>query len=473
MRKPCANSVIFPLLAAGLCALAMLPWMARAGGPLIVGGPGFGVEGQPFVWNVAALPVQYRVDGGPLARKPDGTVVVNNADGLARVQAAFQVWQDVPTASITFANAGAIQSAGVFTDGDVSTVEEFDALEGSCYDGSQSPVVFDADGSIFYQLMGDYWVIGFSGPCRLDESGGYILSGVSAFNGRYQDGIDEPYYGNDEMTTDEFNETFVHEFGHFAGLDHSQINVGILDRVGDLCNTNDLAGLPIMFPFAACQARSAASLPPLAPDDLAWISRLYPETVNAPPTQVPFTTKYGTIRGAILFSDGETPAQGVNVIARDTTAARAKAVSTVSGYLFTGNPGQNVTGTNDGGTPFGSRHPLLIGTYDIPVPPGSYNVEVESISEWFVGDSSVGPLVLPLPSPGPKEFWNTGESSHDSTSDKSTVTVSAAAVVNDINIILNNTGPRFDSFESAELWLHRPLPAWLREEDSIPAPREA
>lgn len=472
MRERRANSVLFPLLAAGVCALAMLPWMARAGGPLIVGGPGLGVDGQPFVWNVAALPVQYRVDGGPLARKPDGTLVVNNADGLARAQAAFQVWQDVPMASITFANAGAIQNAGDFTDGDVSTVEEFNALEASCYDGTQSPVVFDADGSIFYSLMGDYWAIGFAGPCKLDETGGYILSGLAAFNGRYQDGIDEGYYGNDEMTTDEFNETFVHEFGHFAGLDHSQLNVGILDRLTELCNTTELAGLPMMFPFAACQARSAASLPPLAPDDLAWISRLYPETVNAPPTQVPFTTKYGTIRGTILFSDGETPAQGVNVIARDTTAPRAKAVSVASGYLFTGSPGQNVTGTNDGGSPFGSRQPLLIGTYDIPVPPGSYNVEVESVSEWFVAGSSVGPLNPPVPSPGPHEFWNTSESSHDSVTEKSAVTVSAAGVINEINIILNNTGARFDSFESARLWWPEPLPARLREEDSILAPRE-
>ena len=258
----------------------------------MVGGPGFGVEGQPFVWNVAALPVQYRVDGGSLARKPDGTVVVNNAAGVARAQAAFQVWQDVPTASITFANAGAIQSAGVFMDGDVSTVEEFNAVEGSCNDGVQSPVVFDADGSIFQQLMGDSSVIGIAGPCKLDETAGYILSGIAAFNGRFQDGIDDYYGGNYEMTTDEFNEALVHEFGHFAGLDHSQINVEVLDRATQLCNTTDLAGLPIMFPFATCQAKSTASLPTLAPDDLAWISKLYPETVNAPPKQVPFNTKY-------------------------------------------------------------------------------------------------------------------------------------------------------------------------------------
>jgi hypothetical protein len=468
MRARRANSNLFPLLMAGVGVLFVLSWVARAGGPLLVGGPGLGVEGQPFVWNVAALPVHYRVEAGSLARKPDGTVVVSNATGVARVQAAFQVWQDVPTASITFANAGTIQPTGAFMGGDVNTIEEFDAVEGSCNAGTQSPVIFDSDGTLFLQLMGDYSVIGFAGPCKLDETGGYILSAIGAFNGRFQDGIDEPYIPNYEMTVAEFNEALVHEFGHFAGLDHSQINESVLDRATALCNTTDLAGLPIMFPFATCQARSTASLPMLAPDDLAWISRLYPETVNSPPSRVPFSSKYGTIRGTILFSDGQTQAQGVNIIARDTTATRAKAVSVVSGYHFTGNFGQNVTGTNDGGSPFGSRQPLLIGAYDLPVPAASYYLEVESVREYFAGASGVGPLNPPIPSPGPAEFWNTSESSHDTTADKNAVAVSAAAVVNEINIILNGTSLRFDSFESAALWLLEPPPALPQEEEWLP-----
>ncbi|MGA2630459.1 MAG: hypothetical protein ABSG54_09615 [Terriglobia bacterium] len=266
------------------------------------------------------------------------------------------------------------------------------------------------------------------------------------------------------MTSAQFNEAIAHELGHFIGLDHSQINVEVLNDNGT-CPTADLAGLPLMFPFAVCQARSTASLPMLAPDDAAWVSYLYPETVNAPPSQVPFNSRYGTIKGAILFSDGQTQAQGVNVIARDTLKPRSIAVSVVSGYLFTGNPGQTVTGTNDTGSSYGSRTPLLAGTYDIPVPPGSYTVEVESINHNFVGGSSVGPLNPPILSPGPKEFWNANESATDSAADKSTVTVAAGAIVSDINIILNGTAPRFDLLESSELWLLGPLPALLREEE--------
>jgi hypothetical protein len=59
------------------------------------------------------------------------------------------------------------------------------------------------------------------------------------------------------------------------------------------------------------------------------------------------------------------------------------------------------------------------------------------------------------------------ESATDSTSEKDTVTVTAGSVVNEINIILNGTAPRFDSFESARLWQHEPLPARPHEEDLL------
>jgi len=461
----------FSFLLAGLVLISGV-WLltarsVQAGGPLLVGGPNFGVEGQAFIWDPAAMPIQYRVDGGPLSSKPDGTVVTDNAAGLARVQAMFQVWQDVPTAAISYANAGPIQSVGVFTDGDVSTAEEFDAVGASCDDGTQSPIVFDADGRVVDQVIGDPNVIGFSSTCRLDATTGRIVSALVLMNGRYQDGIDagDSYPPNDEMTAAEFGEALAHEFGHFSGLDHSQINIDVLQQAAGACLLSELTTLPLMFPFAQCQARSKAGLPVLAPDDVAWISRLYPETADSPPTKIPFGSKYGTISGAILFSDGVTHAQGVNVIARDASRPFAVAVSVVSGYLFTGNPGQNLTGTNDAGSSFGSRNPLLVGTYDIPVPAGAYKIEVESIFEGFEGGSGVGPLSPPIPNPGQNEFWNVGESATDSVALSSPVSVTAGAVVNEINITLNGTPERFDSFESARLWWLEPLPAWVRENE--------
>lgn len=450
---------------------------ASAGGPLLVGSPTFGNEGQPFTWD-SSIPVPYRVDGGPLSINPTGAVVVDNSTAIARVQAMFQVWEDVPTATLSYTNAGPIMSTPAFTDGDVSTVTEFNDVDGSCNNGTQSPIVFDADGSIFAALIGDPNVIGFAGTCSLDATG-RITSGIAALNGRFQDGIEDFNVSpqNFELTVNEFDETFVHEFGHFSGLDHSQINVGVLNQTPGNCSIQELTGLPLMFPFAFCQARLDAGLPQLAPDDIAWISKLYPDPS--------FSSSHGTISGFIFFSDGDTQAQGVNVIARQVGDPRGVAVSAVSGYLFTGNPGQSVTanylpcdppsvcpggfaGNNSGGSLFGSRDPLLIGFYEIPVPAGDYTVEVESIDPFFAGGSSVGPLNPPISNPGVDEKWDLGESATDNPPDSSPITVSPGGLVPNINLILNDTGPRFDSLESSDVarlsWQQAPPPVWLREE---------
>jgi hypothetical protein len=466
MRVDRANPALAAHLMLAVCAFASLPWAARAGGPLLVGGA-TGLEGVPITWD-PAVPVQYRVDGGPFAARSDGTAAVDNAAGLARVQAMFKVWQDVPTASITFSYAGPIQSSGVFTDGNVDTVEEYNAVVADCNAGAQSPFIFDADGSIFFQLTGEPALIGFSGPCLLDPATSHILSGMGMFSGRFRDGINDPYAypANYELTAAEMDEVFAHEFGHFIGLDHSQLNSEVLTQPYPNCLVNDLAGLPLMFPYEVCQAKSSVGLPMLAPDDLAWVSKLYPETVNAPPDRIPFSTVYGTIRGTILFSDGQTHAQGLNVIARDTVQPRRIAVSVFSGYLFTVYPGQSVTGGDNSGSPFGSLDPLLVGEYDMLVPAGNYHVWVESFSPLLEG-ATFSTLYPPIPNPGSDEYWDLAESATDSLTAKTPITISAGAERRDVNIILNGTPPRFDSFESARQ-LNEPLPAWRREEDLIP-----
>jgi hypothetical protein len=228
-----------------------------------------------------------------------------------------------------------------------------------------------------------------------------------------------------------------------------------------------------MFPVLFCQARSTAGLPLLAPDDVAWISQLYPETGSGA-GQTPFASAYGFIHGTIYYSDGITQAQGVNVIARrvsDGNAANGDeskriAVSVVSGYRFTGHIGQNVT-TNGTGSKFGSRQAALIGLYEIPVTPGTYTVEVESVDPSFAYGSSVGPLDPPIPNPGLNEKWNSAESATDTPSASSTVTVAAGQTVSNIDIILNRTPPRFDSFESAQAQPSDEPPRWLRREKSV------
>ena len=436
MRAPAYWRFLLVALLAGVFFFGLSGQRAaHAGGPLIVGGT-FGVDAQPFTWDTSA-PINYTTDGGML-----GSLTAAQAD--TRVASMFQVWADVSTATISFSRSGSIMNAGVFTDGDVDTMEEFDAVERSCaVDGIQSPIVFDADGSIFQDLFGDPNVIGFAGPCRFDSSG-RILTAEAALNGRFLDGITDlnATPPNFELTDNEFDAAFIHEFGHFSGLDHSQINVNCL---GGGCPdfSDDAFGLPTMFPFLLSGLEESNGVPAqltLAPDDVAWISRLYPATGAGG-----FDATFGTIEGTIFFSDGQTPAQGVNVIARQVEdgnpangdESRRVAVSVVSGYLFTGNPAQSVTGTNPGSS-FGSRTPTLIGFYRIPgLLPGNYTIEVESINEGFDAGSGVGPLNPPIPMPG------------TAPSPAGPFVVSAGGTVTGgTNITLVGTPPRFDQFEN-------------------------
>jgi len=440
-------------------ALLLLHGPSYAGGPLAVGGPGFSNVGQPFLWDASAMPVQYRVDPGPLSKQPNGTIVIDHATGVARVRSMFNNWQNVPTANISYNNAGDILPTGVYTGGPVATVNNFNAVANSCDAGTQSPVIFDADGSIFAGLGFPAAVIGFAGPCAVTMSG-HIASGIGAMNGRFQDGVSQL-----QLTAAQFDEAFTHEFGHFSGLDHSQINEDVLNQRAGACNVSELAGLPLMFPFLHCQARATAGLPTLAPDDKAWISRFYPVTGTPPAGKTLTSATYGTISGTVFFTDGITQAQGVNVIARSTSNPQGVAASVVSGYLFTGNLGQTVTCsdpanptaqtcTNFGGSQFGSRDPRVAGAYDIPVPAGTYTLEVESISPFFTGGSGVGPLDPPIPNPGQTVRL------------PNPVTLAAGQAVN-VNITLTGTPPRFDSFESARLQPREPPVLWQRREDPV------
>ncbi|MGH7176427.1 MAG: hypothetical protein ACREJC_03515, partial [Tepidisphaeraceae bacterium] len=351
----------------------MLPPVADAGGPLVLRS-----TGVPYVWS--ASPIPYRTDNGPLS------ATVNEMAARSRVLAMFNVWQNVASSSISYTRQGPISSTSGFSDGDVSTVAEYDAVEATCNNGSQSPIIYDATGTIFTDLGYDVTsILGFAGPCAIDATN--YLSGQAMMNGLFIDGQASPV---PDIPDTAFDAVFVHEFGHFSGLDHSQINVNC--QFG--CSLDDLAGLPTMFPLLLHASQGVLSI-----DDVAWISRLYPQLSGGSS----FASTHGTISGTVFFSDGESHAQLVNVIARavDTGANqdRTTAASVVSGYRFRvihGNP------INDPGDTFGSQAPNLIGLYEIPVPPGNYMVEVESIDSSFTEGSSVGgPIQISMPGIAP------------------------------------------------------------------------
>jgi hypothetical protein len=432
--------------------LLLVAQAALGGGPLTVGGPSNGTPGQAFVWNPAAMPIQYRVDVGPMSTTPGGQVVVTNGTGLQRVQAMFGNWQQSPHAAVQYQYAGPILWPTGTPAPDIATLSQYNAVLGPCQQGTESPIIFDDNGGIIAALGLPPDIIGFASPCKLDTQTGYIDSAFALLNGQFQDGVN--VYPNFELSADQFDEAITHELGHFTGLAHSQINDSILN-MGYPCPVDQLAGLPLMFPFLACQSRKEAGLPILAPDDQAWLAKLYPAQ--------DFNASYGTIKGYIFFSDGQSQVQGANVIARSTTQPAQVAVSVVSGYRFTGNPGQSITGDNIGGSAHGSRDATLIGYYEIPVPPGTYTVEVESIDSSFQGGSGLGPLDPPIPLPSQHEYWNSEESAFDDPTVSDPVTVNGGQTVDQINIILNGTQPRFDQFEDPGAWLT--MPEVLRESE--------
>jgi len=389
---------------AAFAAILFFAGRADAGGPLILQN-----TGAPFLWSTAT-PISYQTDNGPLS------ATVNEAAARSRVLTMFNVWQNVPTSGIRYTRTGFINPAGAFTGGDVDTLAEFNAVDASCAAGAQSPIIYDDDGSIFVALgIDETSIIGFAGPCAVTAT--QIVSGIAMMNGLFQDGQDP------EIPAAAFDAALIHEFGHFSGLDHSQIG---LDCLFGPCG-DDLAALPTMFPFLLDVSQAV-----LAPDDVAWISQLYPETATAPT----FAGTHGTITGIVYFSDGESHAQFVNVIARQEEAGgnedRRVAVSVVSGYkfrMFHGNPI-----TNSPISP-GSESPGDIGLFEIPVPAGNYTIEVQSIWFEFTGGSSVGPgFIIEVPGATPPPIGP--------------IAVAAGATVIGNDVVLINTAPRFDQFES-------------------------
>ena len=154
-------------------------------------------------------------------------------------------------------------------------------------------------------------------------------------------------------------------------------------------------------------------------DDAAAISRLYPVTtqnVSSFPGKQVFSSSTARIHGSVWFTDAHgsptQPMQGVNVIARyidpgTGLPSRRYAESSVSGFLFTGNTGNPITGFDDSiGNPFsewGSNNPSTEGFFDLAglqLPSGTsgqYQLSVEALDpRWSpgVGPYSPGPVAL-------------------------------------------------------------------------------
>ncbi len=365
----------------------------RAGGPLFINS-----RGQPFRWP--RNPVTYTPDRGPLG-------ILDNAAAVELVADAFRTWQEVDTATIAFEQRGQL-------DVDVTGANVMDVL--SRIRRGVNPIVFDHDGSIIEALVGvgaSRDIVGFGSP-TLRPPGvtrGEFRQGWAVFNGLFV---------GQRIPLDMFRATVVHEFGHFIGLDHTQVN---LREALDGLPIND-RGIPTMFPLLISRHQAR-----LHADDVAALSSIYPDPR--------FAASTGTIQGRVLMPNGVAGFQGANVVARRISGIPL-AVSAISGDRFIGN--RRPRGGN------GVFDPRLRGVYRIVgLPPGRYTIEVEPIHPAFTGGSGLGPLDPPPPLVGGREFYSGAmESNDDGPRRIALVRVEAGAIVEGADIILNGQFPEND-----------------------------
>lgn len=356
-----------------LGVMILISLQAYAGGPLV------SVKGRPVVYPINRFPIPFSPDQGPLGS-------FTNAEATSLVESCFQTWQDVPTATIEFQNDGQMP-VDINADNYASYADNF-------YDDI-NPIIFDSDGSIIdveYGSGASDSVIGFAGSAYNAIDGGFV-EGLAVLNGKF----------SSFFTYDQFKASFVHEFGHFMGLDHTQIN---LQYVRDGKTTNDQY-VPTMFPTAT---DDDTSLGDLNPDDQAALTLLYPDA-NA-------YSFYGSITGSVTRDNGQ-PVLGANVVAVKVGDEDMSQFSSISDYYQ----------QNDG-------------SYEMLVTPGIYTLFIEPVNEQFTGGSSVGPYAIDLNQPSfsnpvTKEYYNGSDESANEVdlSAYVEVSVSSGQIISDIDFI--------------------------------------
>lgn len=265
-------------------------------------------------------------NGGSLAEDVNGTNVTVNADGSISMPADIQP-----------STLGA--PVGIVYDYDGSVT---DALLGAGAAGSSQcffNAVFGGDDNYGAFATYEHALIVINGQCAQQLS---------------------------QLTDVEYR--LVRVIGSVLGLGWSQLNLNV--QTGKPYPTSDdYAGFPVMHfmdlwncvPITLCYPNAYQ----LSMDDTAAISRLYPVTAqnisNFPGKQI-FSSATARIHGTVYFTDTHgnrtTPMQGVNVVARwidpnTGQPSRRYALSSVSGFLFSGNEGNPITGFADVlGNPF-------------------------------------------------------------------------------------------------------------------------
>jgi hypothetical protein len=407
------RSFLFRLALAAVMIL-FVALLSRAGGPKNVAGTTYfqaSATGQPLVWTQGAI--TYYTDQGDLSP------LLPNASANDFVAAVFSVWTSVPTAAITVTSGGQlaedVNGTNVYLSSDGTITMPADIQTTAV--GTPVGIVYDYDGTVTDALLGSgagdssqcFFNAVYGGDDNYSTEGTY-LHALIVMNGQC---------ALTESQLDDVDYRLERVIGSVLGVGWSQLNPNV--ETGDPPATPaDYAGFPVMHftdpvdcvPMTLCYPDPYQ----LAMDDVASLSRLYPITAqnqsSFPGSQI-FLAVTARIYGSVWFTDtdgNETqPMQGVNVVARwiDPSTGLPSgqyADSAVSGFLFTGDAGNPITGFNDALgdalSEWGSTSSTVEGFYDLAglqPPNGSsaqYQLTVEGLNPtWSYG---VGPY-----SPGP------------------------------------------------------------------------
>jgi hypothetical protein len=396
------------LLASTITLALSAPMNSEAAGPLL---PNCDGAGTPWTWPAGGTNIPWNPDQGGLG-------LLDNAQATAATAAAFAQWEAEPSATATYMNAGQMP-----VDVDITNFFLFDPFGGLSVPDGLSPIVFDEDGSIFEALFGlGTGVLGFATPEWGDPATCSVTEGVAFMNG-----LPSGAPGN----LDELADVLVHEFGHYSGLAHVNVNgqdVAFDDTSGPTPDDPfPMDGLDIfcgdlvetMYPFyfgaiseyvsaGVCPGGSTGGSVTLHADDSASLNALYPAATTA------------SISGTIYLSDGVTPVNGINVIARNEADPQANAVSAMSGD-YSGD---------------GSYSPAS-GTYRLGglTPGANYRVYVDEI---LAGGFSTSPA---SPFPGPEEYFNDGESNNLTSPDPADEFTHVMPDSSGVDIIFNAPAP--------------------------------
>src|SRR5271169_2953260 len=348
--------------------------------------------GQPITWSLGQ--VNYYTDQGDLSP------ILPNTSANSLVADAFNQWTSASGAAITVTYAGQLAEDVNGTNIAVDSSGTLTAPADIAPSATQTPVgiIYDYDGSVTDALLGAdagapsqcFWNPVYGGVDNFG-AGANFLHALVVINGQCA-------LQSSQLPDVEYR--LVRVLGGVLGLGWSQMNLNVITRKPPP-TSDDYAGFPVMhyldpvscMPITVCYANPYQ----LASDDVAALSRLYPAAV-------PSTT--ARIHGSVYFvnhvGSGSQPMQGVNVVARwiapSTNQPSGKyGASSVSGFLFTGNAGNPITGLTDplgnAYSEFGSSDQTLEGFFDLgglPIPNGAstaqYQLSVEALDPlWSAG----------------------------------------------------------------------------------------